>query len=270
MKVFDVCCCRLGNAIFRYMASSLFCIIYGANRTYNENDCKTIMTEDFFRHWSNKILNSNIIIKLNPNMNFKFNGFYQTDIYKLYRDKLLEWFINNQNDSVNCDDNPSIQYRIGDLIQEINLEKKYDVVVHIRLEDYVTYDGKLIIHPQSICKVLDEMPDISFCFVCNKINTEFEKKYIDYFKNKYNIILEQNDLITDFKIMSNAKVLICSNSTLCWTAGFLSKTVQKVYFPKNKFSGWPYQTFSTIIYNTVYYDNILCDEKELTLFFNNQ
>jgi hypothetical protein len=193
MKVFDGCCCRLGNAIFRYMASSLFCIIYEANRTYNENDCKTIMTEDFYRHWSNKILNSNIIIKINPNLNFKFNGFYQTDIYKLYRNKILEWFLKNQNDTINCQDNPSIKYRIGDLIKEINEEKKYDVVVHIRLEDYVTYDGKLIIHPQSISKILDEIPDVPFVLFVTKLILNLKKNILIILK--INIILFLNRMM---------------------------------------------------------------------------
>jgi hypothetical protein len=40
MKVFDSGACRLGNAIFRYMASSLFCIIYNATKTYDINECK--------------------------------------------------------------------------------------------------------------------------------------------------------------------------------------------------------------------------------------
>lgn len=38
MKVFDVRACRLGNAIFRYLAISLFCILFEATRTYDENE----------------------------------------------------------------------------------------------------------------------------------------------------------------------------------------------------------------------------------------
>ena len=38
MKVFDVRACRLGNAIFRFLAISLFCILYETTITYDENE----------------------------------------------------------------------------------------------------------------------------------------------------------------------------------------------------------------------------------------
>lgn len=272
MKVFDGSACRLGNAIFRYLASSLFCILFEATRTYDENDCDSEITEDYYKFWCNNILEKQKITII-PNGNYKFMGFYQTDIYKLFRDELLIWCKQHSDDSVNCEDNPNIRYRIGDLLSEINPDKLYDIVVHIRLEDYVTCGEKLIIHPESIACILDTFDCGKICFVSNKITTEFENNYINFFKNKYNhkfdIIFESNDVITDFKIMNNAKILICSLSTLCWTAGFLSKKIQKVYFPKNRFPGWYNQTFSTIINNTQIYDNILCNENELNHFFNN-
>jgi len=68
--------------------------------------------------------------------------------------------------------------------------------------------------------------------------------------------------------MNHAKIMVCSLSTLCWTAGLLSKNIEKVYFPKNKFPGWENQTFSTIIQNTQVYDNFLCNEREITEFLN--
>ena len=273
MKVFDVCACRLGNALFRYFASSLFCIIYKGSRTYNENECNSIITEEFYRDWCNTILQSNKIVDVNPNMIYKFNGFYQTDIYKLFRNDLIQWCNENPNDSVNCEDNPEIRYRIGDLLSDLDDSKKNEVVVHIRLEDFVTSGEKLIIHPESICKVLENIKVEKICFVCNKITSDFENRYMNYFikkyQNKFQLFFESNDIITDFKIMNNAKILICSLSTLCWTAGFLSKNIEKVYFPKNRFPGWYNQSFSTIIQNTEVYDNILCNEKELNIFFDN-
>ena len=96
---------------------------------------------------------------------------------------------------------------------------------------------------------------------------------MNFFKNKYNhkfdLIFESNDSVTDFKIMNNAKILICSLSTLCWMAGFLSKKIEKVYFPKNRFPGWHNQSFTTITNNTQTYDNVLCNEKELDIFLKN-
>jgi hypothetical protein len=65
MKVFDGSACRLGNAIFRYLASSLFCIIYKATRTYDENECNFIITENFYKNWCNNILDNKQILMIN-------------------------------------------------------------------------------------------------------------------------------------------------------------------------------------------------------------
>jgi len=272
MKVFDGCACRLGNALFRYFASSLFCIVYKGQRTYNEEECNYIVTEEFYRDWCNKILYSNELLNIDTNLGYKFNTFYQTDIYKLFRNELIDWCNQHQNDTVQHHE-PSCLYRIGDLLSELDDSKKYDFVVHIRLEDFVTCGEKLIIHPKSICEVLDKIDTEKVCFVSNNITTLFEQKYMDYFKNKYQhkfqIVFESNDIVTDFKIMRNAKTMVCSLSTLCWCAGFLSKNIEKVYFPKNRYHGWYNQTFSTVIQNTETYDNILCNEQELNLFFEN-
>lgn len=64
MKVFDGTSCRLGNALFRYLASSLFCIIYKATRTYNPDECNSIISEEFYKYWCDSILLSNTVFIL--------------------------------------------------------------------------------------------------------------------------------------------------------------------------------------------------------------
>ena len=80
MKVIDVCDCRLGNALFRYMASSLFCIIYKGTRTYDINECNMHVTENFYKLWSNSILKEKQVLNIDTNANYIFNNFYQTDL----------------------------------------------------------------------------------------------------------------------------------------------------------------------------------------------
>ena len=54
MKVYDKQTGRLGNAIFRYLASSLFCILYGAERTCSIEECDAVMTDSVFFEWAKK------------------------------------------------------------------------------------------------------------------------------------------------------------------------------------------------------------------------
>jgi hypothetical protein len=75
-------------------------------------------------------------------------------------------------------------------------------------------------HPESIKNVLDKINEKSVCLVVNKPTMEIENKYIDYFKKFYNITIESNSGIEDYHIMKNAKILVCSCSTLSWIAGF--------------------------------------------------
>ena len=58
MQVCDFPQGRYGNAIFRYLASSLFCILYDSKRTYDEADCDVVFSDADFIEWSNTLLNN--------------------------------------------------------------------------------------------------------------------------------------------------------------------------------------------------------------------
>ncbi len=94
MKVYDFRLGRLGNAIFRYFASSLFCIIYGAKRTYETNVLNATINDQFFINWMNNVLQDNI-----PNIgdqNYNFYGYFQHDkIFIKFKNELLLWMKNN-------------------------------------------------------------------------------------------------------------------------------------------------------------------------------
>ena len=68
MTVYFVPTDRLGNAIFRYLACSLFCIIYNKEYSinyteinYNETYC--FISDDMFIKWMNASYDINIIEK---------------------------------------------------------------------------------------------------------------------------------------------------------------------------------------------------------------
>jgi hypothetical protein len=98
----------------------------------------------------------------------------------------------------------------------------------------------------------------------NKPTTELEIKYVQFFTSKYsNIVIESNDVITDYTIMKNAKILVCSCSTLSWAASLLSTTLEKVYVPNYSQVNGSHQTFKKPIENTVLYDIQTCNISDL-------
>ena len=76
----------------------------------------------------------------------------------------------------------------------------------------------------------------NICIVCKQPQSKFENNYIQIIKdflNKNNIItyVEHNDILTDYYIMKESEILICSKSTLSWCAAFFSKTIKQCYLP---------------------------------------
>jgi hypothetical protein len=105
MKVYDCKLGRLGNAIFRYFASTLFRIIYNANRTYNQNECDAMMSDTDFINWSNMVLN-NDKPNIDLNKNFMFYGYYQHDnIYNKYKKELINWIYTHPDELLWTDGN---------------------------------------------------------------------------------------------------------------------------------------------------------------------
>jgi len=272
MKVYDSRLGRLGNAIFRYFASTLFSIIYSAKRTYIY-DVDATFNDNMFILWMNQVLNDEI-----PNIedkNYNFNGFYQHDkIFIKFKNELILWITEHPNELLYTDGNDQYNnnynydvqyYKVIDLITNINL-KTYDIVVHIRLEDFIINND--VIHPDCIIKILLELKDINknCCLVLNKPKSNIENAYINYIKSKCNIELQCGTVIEDLYVMRNAKILVCSCSTLSWVAAFLSNKVETVYFPnKNK---EPHETFCKPIENTIYYDIIKCSKSDLESLLN--
>ena len=231
---------RLGNAIFRYLGCSILCIKY--NGEYS-TDIKNI----------NSIINDKIFIDIinNPNLklndgNYLLSDYYQHDkIYINNKDELIN-FINRNNhivltDGINAGDGNKQTFIMKDILNTPpNFNKIYDMVFHIRLGDKVFHNNTI-----SVDKLLALIENIEtnnynkIAIVCDKCNTEYEKNFIGNVKEKLyekfnkSIVIESNDILTDFYIMSNSKLLICSMSTLSWIAAFFSKTIEKCYMPKH-------------------------------------
>lgn len=261
MKIINCDSGRLGNSIFRLFANIVFLIVYDINGTIvydkssildKNNGSIVTVNEEFFLDWSNKILNG-IVPPIHDSDIFYFDGYYQHDnIYLLYREQIIDYIKKHPELLLNTDRRN--KYNAIDLLQ-FKINKVHSFVVHLRLEDFLITGG--VINPISLSNVIDFIIDKHkldknqpICFVVNAPKHELEIKYIDFFKNKYNLIVESNDPITDFHIMKNADLLVCSYSTLSWCAAFLSDTVKNVYIPDYK--NGTGQTFKNIPNSSLY------------------
>lgn len=267
---------RYGNAIFRYLASSLFCILYNAKRTYNTCECNITISDSDFINWSNSVLSGHIP-DIDLSKNYLFRGYYQHDrIFLKYKSQLIQHIFDNPNDNLVTDGNIADRYgnyhynveiyKSCNLIVPNNTDKSYDIVVHLRLEDFVSVNQ--VIHPKCIYEVLQNFKHLDICFVFNKPTTPFEHKYIHFFTSQFNIVCESNDAITDFHIMKNAKTLICSRSTLSWAASFFSQTLETLYFPNYDYPDRLHETFKYPITNTILYDIYHASEYDISMFLD--
>ena len=230
---------RLGNAIFRYMAISIMCICCNMNYHQNETGIVNMSDEEFYK-LSNKML-KNEIISL-PTHSYIMSSFYQHDeIYKKYKTNILQFIRENPHhtiitDGITAGDGKCEIYKMIDILQTPpHFNKKYKNVLHLRLEDFVTHN--LQISTKRIIYLFEQnIISGAICIVCKQPSTDFEANYIreltEYFnKNEVELHIEHNDAITDYYIMKEANVLICSSSTLSWSAAFFSDKIQKCYLP---------------------------------------
>jgi hypothetical protein len=267
---------RLGNALFRYMACTIICIKYGA-----EYITITSNSNPSFRYWQldrindtnfikiMEYINQNIDINLS-NLNYLMQDFYQHDkIYIKYKKEIIDFINNNPDhfvitDGITAGDGNLQRYNVKNLITTpTNFNKYYDMVFHIRLDDKITagIDTKVQFILNLIDQIIFDIYKINkIAIVCQAPTTNYEKQYISQVINKLSekikceIIVESNDIITDFNIIKNCKILISSISTICWCASFFSTTIEKCYMPiLNKRISGEHCTFRTFIENTDFY-----------------
>jgi hypothetical protein len=227
---------RLGNILFQYLMCKLISIKFGHTYICKTNFTKkkniTITEESLDKFLDNppkNIFNHNIIIE----------GYFQkSDYFMKYRDILVDFFYNVNNNDYWVINN--IKTYVKDLINcnhNIILNDN-DIVLSLRLDDFIQLpcDTSDIIPPKKILEILEQfdMDNRKLYIVCDKIKSEWEFKYVKYFY-KYNPILLQNNLLHDCALMRECKILIHSNSTLCWFMSFLSKNKTKRIILNTKF-----------------------------------
>jgi hypothetical protein len=259
---------RLGNAIFRYLACAILCIHYNFIYIVQNNNNNDIFNCDdvYFNKISNSILNNNIDhINLITDIIMKFNvinmiDFYQNDIiYRKYKEQIIEFIQKNNNhiiytDGISAGDGVIEKFYMIDILNTpTTFNKTYKIVLHIRLEDFVIHN--MYIDKDRIIKIFEKgsIAENEICIVCKKPTSEFEFEYLNFIKNylnnnNINVKLESNETIIDYYIMKEAEILICSKSTLSWSAAFFSNKLKKCYIPDYENSTFKYPIDNTEFY----------------------
>jgi len=245
---------RLGNAIFRYLAS---CVLIIKNNFIHTLQYKLQNTEP--TNTVNEYFFLNAIPTIHTNV--IMDGFFQFDyIYLKYKTEILNFITMHKNEhSIQTDRNDwfTLESLVDDMALPFN--KIYDISIHIRLDDfagrpdYIEYE-----YYEKLFKTID-FANKNICIVIQAVNSTdvvFLNRCESWFKhNNYNITIESNDLLTDFNIMKQSKELICSMSTLSWAAAYFSKQNQKCYMPNyNLYKERPYTFFKQPTINTIPYD----------------
>ena len=265
MNIKILACGRLGNALFRYMGTILFCIIYKI-KVVQEGGLgikKFTMSDSLYVKWLEKKISSNDLVYILKSRVISFEGYFQHDIYLKYKELLLKYMKKHGDQYILTDGNVNNvgiykynrqKFFIKDIINlPIGFDKKYKFVIHLRLEDkmqtnhHISYKFIINILRSIISNDIskNEFDINNSCIVVKKPDTELEKAYIqkinDYLFSVFNknIIVESNSIIEDYHIMNQAEILLCSISTISWCAALLSQNIKKCYFPNWK-RGEPY------------------------------
>lgn len=248
---------RLGNALFRYFAIVIL-LCKNKNFKYGGKPKKltspVVVDEAIFLKM---LKNKNLNLQATFNNNLLLTDFFQFQEIVEYKDIIKDYINSNVNDTIYTDRNET--FYLKDIMNPIIIKDIYDIIIHIRLEDFVLYN--LFIHYNFILNLLNNLTPIFFkdntvAIVINKPTTPFELEYLNmisgwFIYNNIKINIESNDIITDFYLMKNSKKMICSTSTMCWCAAFLSDSLNTCYMPNYDISS---QTFKYPIQNTILYE----------------
>ena len=261
---------RVGNSLFRLFAGIILSIVHDLNsdiisdHVYNGYDI-TITDFDFISFMNVFMNNPHFKLNnINKNSKILLDGYFQHDtIFTKYKQEIVNYITSHPELILKTDKNET--YKAIDFIN-YKIEKKYKIVVHLRLEDFI--DCSLVMNPNSIKNVIDKINKEhnyqTICFVVNQPKTDLEIKYINFFTKQYdNIVVESNNVITDYTIMRESSILVCSCSTLSWVSAMLSNSLLKVYVPDYKNVHGPHQTCKQPHINTELYEMNTCNINEL-------
>lgn len=245
---------RMGNAIFRYLAGVLFCALYSLELTDNDSNLQETINDNFFLQWMHEYQTTTNLPAFDVSKGYRFHGYFQHDtIYLQHKDKIFDYIRKHPKDRVRSDNGETI--RGIHLLNPVSFPvPSYEIVLHLRLEDFIRI-GQAI-HPEVIRDFLQKQQDAwshsQLTIVVKQPTTEMERKYIQHVVRdwKGTVKMESNDMMMDFHIMKNCRILVCSCSTFCWAAALLSDTLEIAYIPHFYHPARNWETFRRPVKDT--------------------
>ncbi len=208
---------RLGNNLFQYCFGRILAEELGyalkADPIPGFPNTQTEVKGHDYSSYSTKILsehhvNLGTILRDNTKRKIVLNGFFQRyEYYKSYKDKIRsDW-----------------------LKSSVKLKKNLgedDILIHIRLRDYLTHTPESLLPFSFYEEVLDKA-EYSRVLICtDQPKHQFIKKF-----KKYDFTLKHSSPLEDFNFIKSAKKIIQSQSSYsCWAA-FLSQA-EDIYTPQ--------------------------------------
>jgi len=235
---------RFGNSVFRFLASRLFSIIFGYTITFPNSKFyyKEFSDENFIK-WMNELIQNNKLLIVDHS-SIIFTGYYQHDtIYKVFKSQLITYILNNPNDIIETDKEEKIKC-INILGDKPTINYTYKTVVHLRIEDFIELG--LAMDPRCLKDILEKC-EKPFLFVHKEVENDNDRIYIKYIKDTYpDSHFYSEDIISCYNVMRHAELLVCSHSTVSWTAALFNEINVKTYMPKN---------YGTLTHETCQYPN---------------
>jgi GR25 family glycosyltransferase involved in LPS biosynthesis len=192
------------------------------------------------------------------------DGHFQFDyLYLKFKPQILQYMdIHKDAHFIQTDRNDT--YLMRDILDDIVLppEKQYTIAIHLRLDDF---NGRAdFIELKYYLALFDSIVEVfegrTICLVCQQPTNPLDAQYIvdclAWFQERHiPVRLESNSLLVDFNILKQAKILVCSMSTLSWTAAYLSTHLEQCYMPDYHFypRARPDAYFHKPIANTILY-----------------
>ena len=292
MKIYGINHGGFGNAVFNVLGTILLNILFPdlemvpfETTEEIEEYTKTAIKidDDFFLEIVNaKIEQSTDLLQYDKN--YWLSAYCQYDeIYVRYREQIVDYILAHPQEKIFAGHTYRF-FPIRDIVS-IQETETYDVLLHLRLGDFIRLGWT--IHPESIRQVFRKAfskevalveakgPEISenkkIGIMVDHRETELEKKYVEYILEVCPDaeILENNDIITDYNLLRNAKHVIVSCSTFSWIAVLFAQENQTVSFP-NYEHRWQHEQFRRTHDRFTEYDISRISETDLRAFLSSQ